>query len=84
LARRAYFGRDHIARRWRFTSVLYLNVSAAHVEHRSGDGAGGGEPRLHRLRRAFARITLPLIMPGLFAGGTIVFIWSFHGIGDAA
>jgi hypothetical protein len=25
--------------------------------------------------RRFRKITLPLIMPGLFAGGTIVFIW---------
>ena len=31
--------------------------------------------------RKFARITLPLIMPGLFAGGTIVFIWSFTELG---
>jgi len=29
----------------------------------------------------FRRITLPLIMPGLFAGGTIVFIWSFTELG---
>ena len=27
--------------------------------------------------RKFRRITLPLIMPGLFAGGTIVFIFAF-------
>jgi iron(III) transport system permease protein len=27
------------------------------------------------------RITLPLIMPGLFAGGTIVFIWAFTELG---
>jgi iron(III) transport system permease protein len=31
--------------------------------------------------RKFCRITLPLIMPGLFAGGTIVFIWSFTELG---
>lgn len=29
----------------------------------------------------FRRITLPLMMPGLFAGGTIVFIWSFTELG---
>ena len=29
----------------------------------------------------FRRITLPLIMPGLFAGGTLVFIWSFTELG---
>jgi iron(III) transport system permease protein len=31
--------------------------------------------------RKFRRITLPLIMPGFFAGGTIVFIWSFTELG---
>ena len=31
--------------------------------------------------RRFRRITLPLIRPGLFAGGTIVFIWSFTDLG---
>ncbi len=30
---------------------------------------------------AFRRVTLPLIQPGLFAGGTIVFIWSFTEMG---
>jgi len=29
----------------------------------------------------FRKITLPLITPGLFAGGTIVFIWSFTELG---
>jgi iron(III) transport system permease protein len=31
--------------------------------------------------RRFRRITLPLIKPGLFAGGTIVFIWAFTELG---
>jgi iron(III) transport system permease protein len=31
--------------------------------------------------RKFRRITLPLIMPGLFAGGTIVFIFAFTELG---
>ena len=31
--------------------------------------------------RKFRRITLPLIMPGIFAGGTIVFIWAFTELG---
>ena len=31
--------------------------------------------------RRFTRITLPLIRPGLFAGGTIVFIWTFTELG---
>ena len=29
----------------------------------------------------FRRITLPLVRPGLFAGGTITFIWSFTELG---
>jgi len=32
------------------------------------------------LRRAW-RITVPLVMPGIFAGGTIVFIWAFSELG---
>lgn len=31
--------------------------------------------------RKFRKITLPLIMPGLFAGGTIIFIWAFTELG---
>lgn len=31
--------------------------------------------------RRFQRITLPLIMPGVFAGGTIVFVWAFTEMG---
>jgi len=31
--------------------------------------------------RLFRRITLPLVMPGLFAGSTIVFIWAFTDLG---
>jgi iron(III) transport system permease protein len=31
--------------------------------------------------RKFRRITLPLIRPGVFAGGTLVFIWSFTELG---
>jgi iron(III) transport system permease protein len=33
--------------------------------------------------RRFFKITLPLIKPGLFAGGTIVFIWAFTDLGVA-
>ncbi|HTL68191.1 MAG TPA: iron ABC transporter permease [Lacunisphaera sp.] len=33
--------------------------------------------------RRFRKITLPLIKPGLFAGGTIVFIWAFTDLGVA-
>ncbi|MCH8540346.1 MAG: iron ABC transporter permease [Opitutales bacterium] len=31
--------------------------------------------------RKFRKVTLPLIRPGIFAGGTIVFIWSFTELG---
>lgn len=34
--------------------------------------------------RTFRRVTFPLIRPGIFAGGTIVFIWSFTDIGTPA
>jgi iron(III) transport system permease protein len=31
--------------------------------------------------RRFRRVTLPLIKPGLFAGGTLAFIWAFTDLG---
>jgi len=60
--------------------ILYLNASAAlaNVDPAAVQAArnlGAGPVR------AFFRVTLPLIRPGLFAGGTIVFIWSFTDIG---
>ncbi len=60
--------------------ILFLNVSAALAnvdpameEAAANLGSSGW--------RTFRRVTLPLIMPGLFAGGTIVFIWSFTELG---
>jgi iron(III) transport system permease protein len=60
--------------------VLYLNSVAAFanvdpqlLEAASDCGCVG-------IRR-FIRIQLPLISPGLFAGSTIVFIWSFTELG---
>lgn len=60
--------------------ILYLNALAAlsnldptMEEAAMNLGATGW--------RKFRRVTLPLIMPGLFAGGTIVFIWSFTELG---
>jgi iron(III) transport system permease protein len=60
--------------------IMYLNAAAALAnvdpameEAAANLGCGGF--------RKFRRITLPLIMPGLFAGGTIVFIWSFTELG---
>ena len=60
--------------------ILYLNAAAAlaNVDPAMEEAAQNlGCPGLKRFRR----ITLPLIMPGLFAGGTIVFIWSFTELG---
>ena len=60
--------------------VMYLNVSAAlaNIDPAMEQAAQNlGSSTFARFRR----ITLPLIMPGLFAGGTIVFIWSFTELG---
>jgi iron(III) transport system permease protein len=60
--------------------ILYLNVSAAMAnvdpalrEAAQNLGAGGW--------RLFRTITLPLILPGYFAGAILVFIWSFTDLG---
>lgn len=60
--------------------ILYLNTTAAlsnldHAMHEAAETLGASA-----LRRFFT-ITLPLIRPGLFAGGAIVFIWSFTELG---
>jgi iron(III) transport system permease protein len=60
--------------------ILYLNVAAslANLDPALEEAAANlGCPAWKR----FWRITLPLIMPGIFAGGTIVFIWSFTELG---
>jgi iron(III) transport system permease protein len=60
--------------------IVYLNVSAAlaNVDPAMEEAARNlGANAARRL----LRITLPLILPGLFAGGTIVFIWSFTELG---
>jgi iron(III) transport system permease protein len=60
--------------------ILYLNALAALAnldpsldEAARNLGAGSW--------RRFFRITLPLMTPGLFAGGTLVFIWAFTELG---
>jgi iron(III) transport system permease protein len=60
--------------------ILYLNAVAAFanvdpqlLEAAADSGCVGF--------RRFRRIVLPLIMPGIFAGSTIVFIWSFTELG---
>ncbi len=60
--------------------IIYLNATAALANldpalDEAAENVGAG-----RFRRFFL-ITLPLIRPGLFAGGTIVFIWSFTELG---
>ena len=63
--------------------ILYLNASAA---------LSNVDPAYQQAARnlgasafkTFTRVTLPLIRPGLFAGGTIVFIWAFTDIGTPA
>lgn len=60
--------------------ILYLNlVSAlANIDPAMGEAA---ENLGCTGVRKFMKITLPLVMPGLFAGGTIVFIWAFTELG---
>lgn len=60
--------------------IIYLNTTAALANldpalDEAAENLGAGP-----LRRFFF-ITLPLIRPGIFAGGTIVFIWSLTELG---
>ena len=60
--------------------IIYLNAAAAlsnldpALEEAAANLACNAWSR-------FWRVTLPLIMPGVFAGGTIVFVWSFTEMG---
>lgn len=60
--------------------ILYLNACAAlaNLDPALEEAAAnlGCRPAAR-----FRKITLPLIMPGIFAGGTIVFIWAFTDLG---
>jgi iron(III) transport system permease protein len=60
--------------------IIYLNATAALANldpalDEAAENLGAGP------WRRLIRITLPLIRPGMFAGGTIVFIWSFTELG---
>jgi len=55
------------------TSASLANLDPALNEAAENLGAGAW--------RRFFRITLPLVRPGIFAGATIVFIWSFTELG---
>lgn len=60
--------------------IMYLNVAAslANIDHAMLEAA---ENMGCSGFTTFRRITLPLIMPGIFAGGTIIFIWAFTELG---
>jgi len=60
--------------------IMYLNFAAALANvdpslEEAGVNMGSSGLRL------FRRITLPLMMPGLFAGSVLVFIWAFTDLG---
>lgn len=60
--------------------ILYLNTCAAlaNLDPALEEAAANlGAPAWRRFRR----VTLPLIMPGVFAGGSITFIWAFTELG---
>ncbi|MDF1823813.1 MAG: iron ABC transporter permease [Verrucomicrobiales bacterium] len=60
--------------------IAYLNVSAALANVDPAMEEAAENLGCHGLRRLW-RITLPMIMPGMFAGATIIFIWSFTELG---
>jgi iron(III) transport system permease protein len=60
--------------------IVYLNALAALANIDPAMEEAAQNLGCTGLRR-FVRITLPLIRPGLFAGGTIVFIWAFTELG---
>ena len=60
--------------------IAYLNLSAALANLDPALEEAAENLGCHGIRRLF-RVTLPLIMPGLFAGATIIFIWSFTELG---
>ncbi len=60
--------------------ILFLNVSAALANLDPAMEEAAENLGCTGLRK-FRRITLPLILPGLFAGGIIVFIFAFTELG---
>ncbi len=60
--------------------ILYLNLVAALANVDPAMEEAATNLGCTGVRRFF-RITLPLIMPGVFAGGVIVFIWAFTELG---
>ncbi len=60
--------------------IVYLNAAAALANVDPAMEEAAQNLGCTGFRRFF-KITLPLIKPGLFAGGTIVFIWGFTELG---
>ncbi len=60
--------------------IIYLNAAAALANIDPALEEAAANLGASSWRR-FTRVTLPLIMPGIFAGGTIVFIWAFTELG---
>lgn len=60
--------------------IIYLNATAALANLDPALDEAAENLGVGAFKRFF-RVTLPLIRPGLFAGGTIVFIWSFTELG---
>lgn len=60
--------------------IAYLNISAALANLDPAMDEAAENLGCHAVRRLF-KITLPLIMPGMFAGATIIFIWAFTELG---
>jgi iron(III) transport system permease protein len=60
--------------------IIYLNAVAALANIDPAMEEAAQNLGCTGLRRIW-KITIPLIKPGLFAGGTIVFIWSFTELG---
>jgi len=60
--------------------IMYLNVLASLANLDPSLDEAARNLGCGRMRR-FLKITLPMIRPGLFAGASIVFIWSFTELG---
>ena len=60
--------------------IIYLNATAALANLDPAMEEAAENLGASRIKR-FTTIVLPLIRPGLFAGATIVFIWSFTELG---
>lgn len=60
--------------------ILYMNIVASLANLDPAMEQAAENLGCSPLRRLF-RITLPLAMPGIFAGASIVFIWSFTELG---